>query len=189
MNNERTLERGNAFRIIVGYPFVVLLISLLLNLFIFGIEPFFASLPTKPVFVVAAIAAMMLAANHSILMTTTELVRTRYGLHATPEEWVASDDDPDKASGLGIQELARNHNTHRNATENTVIFAVLAPLFIMCSPSAIAAAFWLVGFGIGRLGHTYGFLKGREGIRGLFMTVNLLSLYGMASYLAVSFFL
>ncbi|WP_434361075.1 MAPEG family protein [Parasalinivibrio latis] len=188
MNNEKTFERGNALKVIVGYPFGVLLISVLLNIFVFGVDPFIAALPVKPVFVAASLAAVMLAVNHSVLMTTTELVRARYGLHATPEEWAASDDNPESVSSYGIQELARNHNTHRNATENTVIFAVIAPLFLLSSPPLLAAVFWFLGFGIGRLGHTYGFLKGRDGIRGLFMTVNLLSLYGMASYLLFSFF-
>lgn len=39
-----------------------------------------------------------------------------------------------------------------------------------------------IGFGMGRLGYTYSFLSGRTGPRGFFMSLSLVSMYGMASY-------
>ena len=38
------------------------------------------------------------------------------------------------------------------------------------------------------LGYTYSYLLGRTGLRGLFMSLSLLALYGIASYLAISLF-
>ncbi|MBV1911704.1 MAG: hypothetical protein KUG78_20600 [Kangiellaceae bacterium] len=47
---------------------------------------------------------------------------------------------------------------------------------------------WLVGYSVSRLGHTFGYLIGNTGARGLFKTLNLFALLGIASYLAISIF-
>ena len=86
----------------------------------------------------------------------------------------------------GLRELERRHNTHRNTTENTIYFILLAMVFVLVSPTNIAAQAWIVGFADARLGYTYSYLSGKDNARGLFMTLSLLAMYGMASYLVMS---
>ena len=69
---------------------------------------------------------LLLVINHTVLMTTTELTRLKYDLKATPEEWAASDHNRADITAEAETELERQHNAHRNATENTVYFAMLA---------------------------------------------------------------
>ncbi len=91
-------------------------------------------------------------------MTTTELTRLRFNMHATPEKWKASGASPANVPADGWKELERRHNAHRNATENTVYFAILSGIFVLVSPPMLASAVWILGFAIARLGHTFSFL-------------------------------
>ena len=86
----------------------------------------------------------------------------------------------------GLRELERRHNAHRNTTENVVYFIILALVFVIVSPPTIATQVWIIGFAVARLGYTYSYLAGRDNVRGLFMSLSLLAMYGMASYLAIS---
>lgn len=185
MTDEAKRKRKFAM-IITAYPLVLILIGLLVNLFIFGVAPAVIALPSHGVIVAMIFSAALLLANHIALMTRTELTRLKYNLHATPEEWAASDTAKSEASALGLQELERHHNAHTNATENTVYFGILAGLICIVSPVALAAQIWSIGFALGRLGHALSYLAGHDGLRGVFMSVSLASLYGMASYLIVS---
>ncbi len=87
-----------------------------------------------------------------------------------------------------MRELERRHNTHRNTTENTIYFILLALVFVFVSPTTVAAQAWIIGFAIARLGYTYSYLAGKDNVRGLFMSLSLLSKYGIVSYLAMSLF-
>ena len=140
------------------------------------------ALPSNDVVISLAISAALLVVNHTWLMTTTELTRVKFGMSATPEEWATSGRNRDDTTKLGLDELERRQNTHRNTTENVVYFALLAPVFVLVSPPTLAVQVWVIGFGMGRLGYTYSFLSGRTGPRGFFMSLSLVSMYGMASY-------
>ena len=85
-----------------------------------------------------------------------------------------------------MRELERRHNAHRNTTENTIYFIFLALVFVLVSPTTVAAQTWIVGFAVARLGYTYSYLAGKDSARGLFMTLSLLAMYGIASYLVIS---
>lgn len=176
-------------RMIVGYPIVLTAIALAMNLFLFGIAPLTPAIPTHATLSALGLAAVLLVINHSWHMTSTELTRLDHSLYATPEEWRAANRDPQDATALAQQELARNHNAHRNATENTVIFASLALVFAFATPTLWAATVWPLAFAVGRLGHSFGYLRGNDTIRPIFMTISLLGLYGMASYIAISLIL
>ncbi|WP_299480839.1 MAPEG family protein [uncultured Roseibium sp.] len=175
--------------IIKVYPVALILISLALNLTVFSVEGTAIALPSHHVLAALAIASLLLVLNHTWLMTSTELTRLKYEIRATPEEWKTSGLSKGAVTETGFSELERRHNAHRNATENTTLFVLLAIPFSFVSPSALAASVWLIGFAIGRLGHTYSFLTGKSGARGLFMTVSLLCLYGLAGYTAIALLL
>ena len=168
------------------YPVGVLLVSVLLNYFAFGVNPVVVALPSVAFIVALVISAALLVINHTWLMTTTELTRVRFGMYATPEEWTASGTRSQDAPEEGLRELERRHNAHRNTTENTVYFALLAGIFVLVSPPALAAQAWIIGFAVARLGYTYSYLVGNTNVRGFFMSLSLLAMYGMASYLAIS---
>lgn len=168
------------------YPLGILLVSLLLNHFVLGVNPLLVALPSNELIAFVAIAVALLVVNHSWLMTTTELTRIRFNMHATPEEWEASGDSPESVAEKGWRELERHHNAHRNTTENTVYFAILVGVFILVSPPVFTAAVWILGFAIGRAGHTFGFLTGNTNLRGLAMSLSLAAMYGMASYLMLA---
>ena len=168
------------------YPVGVLLVSVLLNYFVFGVNPVVVALPSVESIVALIIAAPLLVINHTWLMTSTELTRIRFGLYSTPEEWTASGTSPQDAPEKGLRELKRRHNAHRNTTENTVYFAFLVGIFVLVSPPTLAAQAWIIGFAVARLGYTYSYLVGNVNLRGLFMSLSLLAMYGMASYLAMS---
>ena len=119
-------------------------------------------------------------------MTATELTRVRFKMYSTPEEWAASGTSREGAPEEGVLELERHHNTHRNTTENTTYYILLALVFVFVSPTTVAAQVWLVGFAFARLGYTYSYLAGKDDARGLFMSLSLLAMYGMASYLVMS---
>jgi len=133
------------------------------------------------------ISVSLLVINHTWLMTSTELTRVRYKIYATPEEWVARGKRRDDVSEEGWRELERRHNAHRNTTENTIYFVFLVFIFAFVSPAILAAQVWIVGFAAARLGYTYSYLSGNDSARGVFMSLSLLSLYGMTSYLLMSF--
>ncbi|MGH1412099.1 MAG: MAPEG family protein [Pelagimonas sp.] len=181
--------RKKKFRtIIIVYPFALIGIAAIINTIAFGVTPISPALPSESVVTAAIISAVILLATHSWLMTRTELTRLRYDLYSTPEEWAARGRDPKKASQFGLSELARHHNAHRNMTENTVHFAVLAGLLSIVSPSQWAAELWFLGFALGRLAHGFCFVTGNDGARGIAMSVSLMSLYGMATYLLLALF-
>ena len=183
-------RRRRRFRLIIlVYPFALVAIGLVVNVVVFGVGPLAISLPSPDLVTTLVVSFILLAANHTWLMTSTELTRLKYDLHATPEEWRAKGLDPNSASEEGRRELERRHNAHRNATENMVLFIPAALLLSIITPTPLAAQVWIVGFAVGRLGHTYAYLSGRDGLRGLFMSLSLLSLYGCLTYLAVSLFI
>lgn len=172
--------------IIIGYPIALILMSLLFNLFAFGVEPLKVALPSRDVLVTLVISSMLLLFNHSWLMTSTELTRLNYKMYASPEEWDEAGARKEDVSNDGWVELERRHNAHRNATENTVYFGLLALMICFVTPVVIAAEVWIIGFAIGRLGYTFSALRGNAGLRGIFMSISLLSLYGLAGYLGLS---
>ena len=172
--------------IVKTYPLGVLLIGVVLNLFVFGVNPAAVALPSAESIRALVIAAVLLAINHTWIMTTTELTRIRFKMYSTPEEWAASGTSRQDAPEEGLRELERRHNIHRNTTENTIYFILLALVFVLVSPTTVAAQAWIVGFAVARLGYTYSYLAGKDGARGLFMSLSLMAMYGIASYLVMS---
>lgn len=183
-----TSRKQRFTRIILAYPFALILVGIAVNVGLLGVTPAEISIPSKDIVVALVFGAALLVANHTWLMTSTELTRLKYELHATPEEWKASGTNPDEASVQGVRELERRHNAHRNATENTVYFAFAILVMSVVTPTVIALQVWIAVFVIGRLGHTYSYLYGKDGPRGLFMSMSLLALYGSVSYLVISLF-
>ena len=163
--------------ILLIYPLVPLTLAVATTV-IFGIGPLNSKLPSPALLSFAAICGFLLIVNHSWLMTHTEVTRSRYGLFATPEEAAQGGQN-----APGDQtELTRSHAAHRNLTENTTLFAILMPIYLLLSPPETLAAIWLLGYGFSRLGHTYFFLSGNANWRGVFMTTSLVALYGLAFY-------
>jgi len=117
----------------------VLLISVVLNLFVFGVDPLVVALPSIENIYALVAAAVLLVINHTWLMTSTELVRVRFRMFSTPEEWEASGASPQDTPEAGVRELERRHNAHRNTTENTIYFILIALIFILVSPARVAA--------------------------------------------------
>ena len=173
----------------MAYPFAILIVGTALNTLVFGVNPYIIALPSTELFTALVIATVLLLLNHTWLMTTTELTRAQFKMYSTPEEWEAAGLNPEDASTEGIHELKRRHDTHLNTTENCIYFVLLAMLFSISSPPTVTAQVWIVGFAVARLGYTRSFLSGKDNARGLFMTLSLLSLFGMASYLFISLFL
>ena len=171
--------------IVKVYPFALLVVAVLMDFFAFGVSPLAVAVPLSNVVTSLAVASVLLLINHSWLMTTTELTRLDFNMHATPEEWAANQLSEESASAEGVRELQRHHNAHRNTTENTVYFVFLALIFSAVSPTPAAAWAWIVGFPLARLGYTYCYLKGHTNGRGLFMSLSLLAMYGIASYLLI----
>lgn len=196
-----TKRQRMARRFILAYPFGLILIALAISglamsgLAMSGLAvvgPSSAAeiaLPQRPHLHLLGLAGVLLLANHIWLMTATELLRLKHGLQATPEEYAARGLDPAAVSSEAQTELTRHHNAHRNATENTVYFAFLALPFLLLSPPFWLTALWLLGFGLGRLGHAGAFLTGRAGWRGLFMSLSLTCLFGLAIWPLLTFFL
>jgi uncharacterized MAPEG superfamily protein len=184
IDEKKVQKRARA--IVIAYPFVILMIGAALNIFAFGVKPFTAAFPSIQLISALIIAAVLLIINHAWLITATELTRARFKMHSTPEEWVVSGKNYEDASAEGVRELKRHHDTHLNTTENVVYYILLVLLFVFASPSLIAGQLWIVSFAIARLGYTHSFLSGKDNARGLFMTLSLLPMFGMASYLVVS---
>ncbi|MFY0660730.1 MAG: MAPEG family protein [Shimia sp.] len=172
-------------RIIILYPFALIVAAIVLNLLI-GVAPTVPAVPSKPILVAFTISGLLLLANHVWLMTSTELTRLKYGLQATPEEWAKAGKLETDADPSGTREVKRHHDAHNNASENTLYFAILAPAMMLISPSKSLAFIWMIGFAFGRLGHAYSYLSGKDGLRGIFMSLSLVSLFGMSSYLALA---
>ena len=181
---EKQLKRTIA--IVKAYPLILLVIGIVMNLYVFGVNPVAVSLPSAEIIGALFIAAILLTINHTWLMTTTALTRARFKIHSTPEEWAASGTSPEDVPKDGLSELERCHNAHRNTTENAIYFILLALVLVFISPTASATQVWIVGFAVARLGYTYGYLAGRDGARYIFMSLSLLAMYGIASYLAIS---
>ena len=173
-------------KIVIAYPFALILIGLAINLLLFSIQPATIALLTPAIMITMISSAVLLLANHIWLMTSTELTRLQHNIRTTPEEWEQSEHNKADVSEKGTQELERRHNAHRNTTENVVYFAFLAILISIISPVAIAAQIWMIGFAINRLGYTFAYLTGCDGTRGIFMSISLVSLFGLASYLMLS---
>ncbi len=180
------IRQKRTVAIVIAYPVGVLLLSVILNVLVFGVSPLAIALPSVEAIRALIIAAVLLIVNHTWIMTATELTRVRFKMYTTPEEWAASGTRPQDAPEEGLRELERHHNTHRNTTENTIYFVLLALTFVVVSPAPLAAQAWLIGFAVARLGYTYSYLWGKDGARGVFMSLSLLAMYGMASYLLVS---
>ncbi len=177
---------GNSFWIIKIYPFGVLLLSIGLN-FSFGIEPLQASIPSTELLGLLSFSAILLVINHSWIMTATELTRNRFKIFASPEEQVSNDISESGITEKGRSEIERHLNTHRNTTENIVYYIFLALIFILVSPSQLAAWVWILAFPLARLGYTYSYFMGNDSVRGIFMSLTLLSVYGISGYLAFGF--
>ncbi len=169
------------------YPFALVLLSIAVNLAVFGVKPVAVALPSSESYAALTVAGVLLLANHSWLMTATELTRVRFNLAASPEERAAKGIDRQAPSQAAADELGRHHNAHRNTTENAVYFVFLMLILVFVSPPILVVQVWAIGFGIARLGYTYSYLAGKTGLRGLFMSLSLLPLYGMASYLVLAF--
>ena len=178
-------QQQRTIAIVKAYPLVVLLISLILNVFVFKVNSIAVALPSSECIHALVVSAVLLVVNHTWLMTTTELTRVRFSMYATPEQWVANGTSLQDMPELGSRELERRHNTHRNTTENVVYFIFLALILVLISPTTIAAQVWIFGFPLARLGYTYSYLTGKDDIRGIFMSLSLLATYGMASYLVM----
>lgn len=181
-------RRRLAPTLLIGvYPFALVLLSIAANLAVFGVKPVAVALPSSESYAALTVAGVLLLANHSWLMTATELTRGRFSLATTPEERLAKGIDGQMPSQAAVDELGRHHNAHRNSTENAVYFVLLVLILVFVSPPILAVQVWAIGFGVARLGYTYSYLAGKTGLRGLFMSLSLLPLYGMASYLVLAF--
>ena len=172
-----------ARHLVLGYPFVLFALALLINALVFDITPVSVSLPSSQPLLALVACGCVLVLNHAWLMTATELVRVHGELRATPEEWAASGLDPAQASAQALAELGRAHAAHRNATENTAVFALLVLPFMLVAPSAAAAWLWLLCFAVGRIGHALAYLQRRTDLRGAAMSLSLLGMFGVASNL------
>ncbi len=89
----RTEEKKRQWRtmtMVKAYPLGLLLIGIVLNLFVFGVNPSAVDLPSAECIRALVIAAVLLVINHTWIMTTTELTRVRFKMYSTPEEWAAS---------------------------------------------------------------------------------------------------
>lgn len=185
MKTEETRKNRTAM-IVIGYPLVLLLASVAVNLLVFGVRPMAVALPSNDAVIALAIAMALLVVNHVWLMTSTELTRLRFDLSATPEERAARGRDRMDATRLASEELERRHNAHRNTTENVVYFLCPILLLAFVSPAGFVVGAWSVGFAVARLGYTYSYLAGRTGARGFFMSLSLLALFGITSHLVMS---
>lgn len=172
--------------IITAYPIALIALGLGLNVFVFGVDPAIAALPAPEIIWPLILAGILLVFNHTWLMTATELTRLNHNMYASPEEWAENNASKADVSPQGWAELERHQNAHRNATENTVYFAFLALLMAIVTPSILAAQTFMIGFAIARLGYTYSALRGKSALRGIFMSLSLLSIYGIAGYLVLS---
>lgn len=185
---ELNRKQRRAVRMVIAYPFAIFFLSVSINLLLLDIGLFQVAMPSKNHVLALVVLSVFLTVNHSLLMTTTELVRVKHKMFATPEEWEASGTNLSDIPKNAVQELERNHNAHRNCTENTCYFIVLVIPFLCISPPIITTYVWLVGFALSRVGHTYAYLTGKDNLRGMFMSFSLIAMYGVVSYLCFSIF-
>ncbi|MBM7034912.1 MAPEG family protein [Vibrio ulleungensis] len=176
-------RRSAAF--VTFYPVLLVAMACLGNWVVFGVKPLQVGLPSNFSLAIMTISAVLMCLNHTWLMTVTELTRVRFHIQTTPEEWSDSSVARDEIPQKGWDELARARNAHRNCTENSVYFVMLGIPLMFCSANDIVSV-WLLEFALGRLGHTYGYLYKSDVLRGLFMSISLLAMYGMATYLLMS---
>lgn len=174
--------------IIKAYPIVLVLMGVAVNMLAFGVSAPALALPSREILAALIVSGVLLVLNHTWLMTATELTRLRHTMYATHEEWAQNGVRKEDVDEQGWIELERHHNAHRNATENTVYFVLLAPILCLISPSTLVAQTWLIGFAIARLGYTLGALRPMAGLRQAAMSFSLLALYGLTSYLVLSLF-
>jgi hypothetical protein len=179
---------NNSYWMIKAYPFGVLVLAIIAN-FMFGIEPIQILIPSNEIIGLLSSSAIILVINHSWIMTVTELTRNRFKIFSSPEEWSSSEYNKSDISEKGNFEIERCLNTHRNTTENVVYYVLFSVIFSFVSPNQITAWVWLLMFPISRLGYTYSYFTGNDNVRGVFMSLTLLSMYGMASYLVFGFLL
>jgi len=184
--NEKDNKKARYRFFVTAYPVVLVLMSIGINFFMSDFKPVVISLPSKDIVTIVTIAIGLLVLNHAWIMTATELVRVNHDLRATTEEWEESGLKEEDASKAGLKALERCHNMHRNTTENTVYFALLLFVFICTSPQIHVASVWCIGFAVARLGYTYAYLKKKTGLRGIGMSLSLLSMFGMLSYLCMA---
>lgn len=175
-------KQTKATRLVLGYPWAVLLLALLINGVALEPRPWVVSLPETNRLIALCVAVILLCVNHTWLMTATELTRVKYRMFATPEEWLASGASRADVPEVGFQALERVHNAHRNTTENTVFFVLLLIPFMLSGSSLLAVCLWVPGFALARLGYTFCYLNRHDSGRGLFMSLGLLAMYGVASY-------
>jgi uncharacterized MAPEG superfamily protein len=166
--NQEINRNRRTMALVKAYPFGLLLIATILNVFMFGVTPPTIAAPSTGSTGALAIAAVLLVINPTWLMTTTELTRVRFDMYSTPEEWTAAGKSQQDAPEEGLRELERCHNAHRNTTENTVYFVLIVLVFAFVSPPAAVAQVWIVGFPVARLGYTYSYLAGKSNARGFF---------------------
>ncbi|WP_162651320.1 MAPEG family protein [Lentilitoribacter sp. Alg239-R112] len=183
---EQEDSNSKARKMVIGYPFALIFIGMVVNWLAFGFDPISVAMPDKLSIIGIIIAAVLLLANHTWLMTSTELTRIDHGLLTTPEEWAEKNREKADAAQAGWDALERRHNAHRNTTENTVYFAILAGLTLLVSPPAYLVLVWSVCFGVSRLAYTYSYFAANTDLRGIFMSLTLLPLYAMAGYLFVA---
>lgn len=175
-----------AARMIIGYPFALIIIGILINMFVFGISPIEIGLPEKSLIVAFIFSFVLLVANHIWLMTSTELARLKGGISTTPEEWAERGQVKDDANQHAWDEVERRHNAHRNTTENIVYFIPLALTMLIIGPSGYVFETWVMCFALARLGYTYAYLSKNTDLRGIFMSLSLLPVFAMASYLVLA---
>ena len=187
--NELNKKQRRVMGIVLFYPVGILIIGVALNYFVLGVNPYVVSLPSIEGIRSLIIAATLLVINHTWIMTSTELVRVRYKMYTTPEEWASNNANEDEASVEGLRALKRRHDTHNNTTENVVYYVLLSLILVVSSPTNIAIQVWVIGFAIARLGYTYSYFTRNTGMRGLFMTLGLLAMYGLVSNLVISIFI
>ncbi len=167
------------------YPMLLIAMAALGNWVVFEVTPLQVGMPSNFSLAVFAISAVLMCINHTWLMTVTELTRVRYQIQTTPEEWSESALSRDDIPQEGWDELARARNAHRNCTENSVYLVMLGVPLLLCSANDVVSI-WLLEFALGRLGHTYAYLNKSDVLRGLFMTISLLAMYGIATYLLLA---
>jgi len=188
-SNQQSNGNRRTIALVKAYPFGLLLIAIILNVFVFGVTPLTVAMPSVGTFGALVLAGALLVINHTWLMTTTELTRLHFNMYTTPEEWVAAGTKQQDAPEEGLRELERRHNAHRNTTENVVYFIFLALLLAFVSPPTVVAQVWIIGFPVARMGYTYSYLMGNTNARGFFMSLSLLPMYGIAAYLVISLML
>lgn len=183
------IEKKNKLAVITMitlYPFVLILITLGVNFFILDINPILVALPNTSQIQAFTIAVLLLIINHTWLMTTTELTRVEFNMFATPEERDKNNVTAEDAPIEGVREIEKRHNAHRNTTENTIYFIALAFILLLVSASKLSTWIWCLSFPLARLGYTYSYISGNESLRGLFMSISLLVLYGISTQLILS---